>query len=172
MPKNFLTFIGLCNEKHITADGRKRVRGIYKCICGKIKIYQVHNVKYGNVLSCGCMTFSEVVNKLDGAEITTKFSHPLYQIWINIKNRCHNKKNDSYRFYGAKGCVMCQEWRMSYNRFFNWCIENGWKQGLEVDKDIKGNSLLYSPETCLIVTKEENTKRRVEQMAEKKANKK
>lgn len=172
MPKTFLTYIALCPEKSVTIDGRKRVRAVYKCVCGKIKIFPIHNVKYGLNLSCGCMSYTDMIDKLEEGQELAKFSHPLYAIWVNIKNRCYNKNSDHYLYYGAKGCEMCQEWRRSYDRFKKWCIENGWKQGLEVDKDIKGNSLLYSPETCLIVTKQENMRRMVEQKAKRKSTKK
>jgi hypothetical protein len=45
--------------------------------------------------------------------------------------------------------------------FIEWGIANGWKPGLEIDKDIKAKELgveplLYSPERCKFVTVKEN----------------
>ena len=36
----------------------------------------------------------------------------------------------------------------------------GKKKGLEIDKDMKGNGLLYSPETCSIITHKQNANSR------------
>jgi hypothetical protein len=82
--------------------------------------------------------------------------HPLYVVWSNIKARCYYKKAKSYSDYGQKGVTMCSEWKNNFKSFYDWCIENGWSKGLEIDKDIKGTGLLYSPEMCLIVTRKEN----------------
>lgn len=63
---------------------------------------------------------------------------------------------------------------------YDWCIENGWKQGLQIDKDklweekhgsFPGKE--YSPEYCCFLTKSENcrnrtTSRFIEYQGEKK----
>lgn len=32
-----------------------------------------------------------------------------YNLWIGIKQRCYNKNNNSYKYYGAKGIKMCEK---------------------------------------------------------------
>lgn len=87
--------------------------------------------------------------------------HPLYSVWTDMKKRCCNEKAKSYPTYGGRGVVVCELWINSFKSFYNWCMGNGWKPGLEIDKDIKGNGLLYSPETCIVVTRKQNTNCRV-----------
>lgn len=84
-------------------------------------------------------------------------NHKLYRVWDGIKQRCYNPKNIAYKRYGAVGIIMSDEWKNDFKKFYDWAIDNGWKEGLEVDKDIICNKLkinpkLYSPETCMIVT--------------------
>lgn len=42
---------------------------------------------------------------------------PLYTTWLNIKQKCYNKTNISYRFYGARGIKVCERWRKNYHAF-------------------------------------------------------
>lgn len=75
-------------------------------------------------------------------------------------DRCYNPKNEKYKFYGEIGIKVCDEWRSNYNKFLEWSLTNGWKPGLQIDKDIVGDSKLYSPETCKWVTRKENQRAR------------
>lgn len=83
--------------------------------------------------------------------------NPLYSVWNGIRHRCYNPKCKSYQNYGAKGVTMCNDWLNSFDNFVEWAINNGWKKGMHIDKDIKSKQLqiyppIYSPETCLIVS--------------------
>lgn len=74
-----------------------------------------------------------------------------------MKQRCYNSKDAAYLNYGGRGVRVCNSWLDDFKLFFDWCINNGWQEGLQLDKDIKGNGLLYSPETCCFVTAKENS---------------
>lgn len=85
----------------------------------------------------------------------------LYSVWINMKARCYNKNSPNYQNYGAKGVSICEEWLNSFESFQEWAMENDYKEGLFLDKDIRpfldereGN--VYSPENCMFVTRIEN----------------
>jgi len=41
----------------------------------------------------------------------------LYRAWRSIKNRCYNSKVPEYRHYGARGIILCEEWK---NDFFTF----------------------------------------------------
>lgn len=87
--------------------------------------------------------------------------HPLYSVWCGIKKRCYLKSNHNYHLYGAIGVRMCDEWLNDFVSFYNWCIDNGWEKGLQIDKDIIPRKLgiqplLYSPEMCSIATSHQN----------------
>lgn len=149
--KPYLTFIERAGKnKHGHAYGK------YLCSCGCIKVTLMGKVKTGATLSCGCYR-KTLGEKMVANSITHGLSnHPLYLVYHNIIRRCYDTTVINYERYGGKGVMVCQEWRSSYKSFYDWAIENGWRKGLHIDKDIKGNGLLYSPETCCIVTPKEN----------------
>lgn len=86
--------------------------------------------------------------------------HPLYSTWVGMTQRCYNKNTDSYKDYGGRGVVVCEEWRNSYPAFRDWCLENGWRKGLFLDKDERGTGYLYSPSECSITTRRGNNRKR------------
>lgn len=123
-----------------------------KCDCGIEKEINGKAFIMGRIKSCN----SNIHRKL----VTYDYSHPLYHIWIDIKQRCYNENSSAYFNYGARGVKMCDEWKYSYQSFYDWAISNGWKKGLCIDKDLKGNSLIYSPNTCSILTRTINNQHR------------
>lgn len=82
--------------------------------------------------------------------------HPLYSVWAGIYSRCYISTHEAFKYYGARGVKMCDEWLNNPSSFIEWANTNGWERGLDIDKDIKGNGLLYSPDTCSIVTHQIN----------------
>ena len=79
--------------------------------------------------------------------------HPLYEVWDNMKQRCYNENNKRYGNYGARGIVICNEWKNSAGTFIEWALPL-WKEGLEIDRiDNDGN---YEPNNCRFITSLEN----------------
>ena len=76
-------------------------------------------------------------------------NHPLSIIWFGIKERCCNPNADNYKWYGAEGITMCDEWR-DFFTFFQWAKDSGWQDGLTIDR-IEG-SKGYSPDNCRFIT--------------------
>lgn len=104
-----------------------------------------------NQTSCKACTRSESQN----------YKHPLYAIWNGIKQRCYSNKRKDYHKYGGIGVTMCDEWKYDSDSFIKWCIENGWRENLVVDKDIKCREMnisptIYSPETISFITTQKN----------------
>jgi hypothetical protein len=82
------------------------------------------------------------------------FNHGTYSVWIGIKKRCYNVKCVSFKNYGSRGIIMCDEWKNSFLSFYNFCISHGWKDGLHIDRiDVNGN---YEPKNCQFITQAEN----------------
>lgn len=127
-----------------------------KCDCGVEKECNYYLFKQGRINSCGCLRNELAAKRLSNKKVHGLSDHPLNAIWRAINSRCYNQKDISYHRYGAKGVTVCEEWRNDFVAFYNWAIENGWQEGLQIDKDIKGNSKLYSPDTCLFVTRQQN----------------
>lgn len=82
--------------------------------------------------------------------------HPLYDVWKGMKARCNNPRHKSYSIYGGKGILVCKDWENDFISFYDWSISNGYEIGMQIDKDIKGNGLIYSPETCCWVSQKIN----------------
>lgn len=80
--------------------------------------------------------------------------HRLYPMWQHMKARCYNKNNRGYKHYGGRGIIVCNEWINNPPHFIEWVLKNGWKEGLEIDRE--NNDGNYSPENCRFVTHKEN----------------
>jgi hypothetical protein len=132
----------------------------YQCTCGVKKIIAISEVKNGKTLSCGCFRKEQRDKSVTTHGLT---KHPLFSVWSGIINRCYNKNVHNYNDYGGRGVKMCDEWRNDFKVFFDWCINNGWEKGLQIDKDIKSNNLgihpIYSPETCTVLSGKVNMSR-------------
>lgn len=77
----------------------------------------------------------------------------LYAVWETMRQRCENKRNKDYFFYGAKGVAVCPEWK-SFSSFRDWAMKAGYKPGLTIDRvdHRKG----YSPGNCRWISHSEN----------------
>lgn len=43
--------------------------------------------------------------------------HPVYNIWLAMKDRCYNPNNRFYHRYGGRGISVCALWRRDYSAF-------------------------------------------------------
>lgn len=74
----------------------------------------------------------------------------IYGIWKSMKKRCHNPNSYDFNNYGAKGVVVCDEWRSDFMNFYNWSMVNGYQEDLSIDRiNGLGN---YEPCNCRWVT--------------------
>ena len=112
------------------------------CDCGEKKKILLDSLLRGKTTSCGCYR-REVVSS---NKRTHGFSNNnLYSRWLNMKNRCFNKNNLSYKNYGGRGITLCETW-MDFNNFKDWSLSNGFKEGLTIDRI--DNDKDYSPDNC------------------------
>jgi len=154
--KSKLTAISFCGYKSYK-DGVRLRCIMCRCECGCYRKIIIKSF-LTKARSCGC----------ESPNYYTKhglLKHPLYNVWRGIKKRCYNPTHCGYKRYGAIGVKMCNEWINDFNAFYNWSILNGWRKGLQIDKDIKANELgvppdLYSPERCQFVTAMINSRNR------------
>jgi len=43
-----------------------------------------------------------------------------YSAWHNIIDRCTNKNHKQFEHYGGSGIAICEEWRESFETFYNY----------------------------------------------------
>jgi len=101
-----------------------------QCDCGK-KVYKHSSdfLKKG-CYSCGCQlkTRISVSNTKHGMS-----HHPLYAVWDTMIARCHRESHKSYAHYSARGILVCEQWRASFQNFANDMAES-YKAGLQLDR--------------------------------------
>lgn len=126
------------------ADGRSSNRlFICECDCGEIILINGGNLVTGNTISCGC-EHRKVVKEVSSTHSMSK--DRIYKIWAGIKVRCYNNKCESYFRYGGRGIKVCDEWKDDFMNFYNWAMNNGYKDDLTIDRiDVNGN---YEPDNC------------------------
>jgi hypothetical protein len=81
----------------------------------------------------------------------------LYIIWMTLIGRCETKSAGAYKFYGARGIRVCDEWH-DYKTFRDWALENGYQPALQIDRiNGLGN---YTPDNCRFVTTHQQARNR------------
>jgi len=131
-------------ENHIQPNGKRYTRWLCKCDCGNKIIVRTSHLTKGHTRSCGCLQREKVT--AHGLKKTR-----LYVIWRDIKIRCYNPNALNFKDYGAKGVIMCDEWRNNFKIFHDWAMNNGYnkdaKRG-ECTIDRIDNNKGYCPENC------------------------
>ena len=96
-------------------------------------------------------------NYKTGLKIKGSKETGIYNSWMNMKQRCDNKKNPKYVRYGGRGIKVCQEWYDIHN-FYEWAKKSGWFEGASIDRiNNDGN---YCPENCRWISMSENSRKK------------
>lgn len=100
-----------------------------KCDCGNITQVRLSQLISNGTKSCGCLKYT--ANKIHGLSNTR-----IYSIYIGMKDRCYNKNNHAYDYYGGRGIYIADEWlgENGFINFYNWSIQNGYRDDLTIDR--------------------------------------
>ena len=117
---------------------------LFKCKCGNEVERNMYQVKSGLFKSCGCAKYKDCNYGRHNLSRTR-----LYNIHSGMINRCYNENVKTYKYYGAKGIKVCDEWLGGDEGLFNfieWANNNGYSDDLSIDRmDVNGN---YEPSNC------------------------
>lgn len=140
----------------VSCAGRDKYKHILwecRCCCGKTCFVTGDNLKCGNTRSCGCLSRELSAERAKKQKTHGMTNSRLYGIYNNMKQRCCDKNNRSYKRYGGRGITVCDEWLSNNNgfiNFYNWAMENGYQDNLSIDRiNNDGN---YEPSNCRWVT--------------------
>lgn len=139
---------------------RTGIKDLFRCHCGTEKLINRYNVLTKKTQSCGCLRREIVTSKNIERAIHGKTGTPLFIIWDGIKKRSsqNRKRNVKSKDYIDRGIGLCEEWETSFNNFYQWAIDNGYSEGLQIDRI--DNSSGYSPENCRWVNSQINSQNR------------
>lgn len=85
---------------------------------------------------------------LNGIQGETKTR--LYEIWRGVIRRTTVTSSKSYKSYGGRGIVMCDEWLADFQTFKRWALNNNYSEELTLDRiNVNGN---YEPNNCRFTT--------------------
>lgn len=129
-----------------------------ECDCGNTVRVPLCALRNHNTESCGCL-HREMMT--DIFAVHGESHSRLNELWKGMKARCYNPKHKSYKWYGAKGVEVCDEWKESFQSFKEWMISNGYDpeapRGVQtIDRiDPSGN---YEPNNCRLISIQEQQK--------------
>ena len=138
----------------------RRIKKFYRCSCdcGEKKIVEGGKLLCGDVSSCGCKR-REMYER--NRRYNTSFGSwdtPLFKVWNGMIRRCHSPKAPNRKYYYDRGISVCKLWRDDFSAFERWSIDNGYKQGLQIDRiNVNGN---YEPSNCRWITPKDNSHNR------------
>lgn len=131
-----------------------------KCVCGNEIAVSTASLRSGNTKSCGCWNKMHPANYKHGLA-----GSRLNRVYLGMKERCYDPNNKAYRFYGARGITVCDEWlgKDGFIHFSQWAMEQGYRDDVvfgvcTIDR-IDG-AKEYSPSNCRFISIQEQQNNR------------
>lgn len=134
---------------------------VCKCNCENetIKSIYAYDIIHNKTQSCGCLHREIVI----AHETTHGLTNTrLFRIWHDMVRRCTKPNRKTSKRYYLRGITVCNEWRNSFQAFYDWAIASGYNE--HVAKHGKRNTTIdrypnkdgnYKPTNCRWATMKE-----------------
>lgn len=126
---------------HIQPSGQRKAVWDCLCECGNELKVSHSNLVTDHTQSCGCLKQERITKH--GMSGTTE-----YRSYREMKNRCTNKNDTGYSYYGERGIKICDRWLEEMPAGFNNFYEDlgPCPEGMSLERiEVEGD---YTPENC------------------------
>ena len=144
-------------EPYVAPCGNRYRRFKCRCECGQSKDVCLHDLVSEKQKSCGCLRRERCIERNTKHGLCSEYKE-LYTAINDAIKRCTNPNCKSYKHYGARGIKVCSEWMNDKRAFIVWALANGWKKGLDLDRE--DNDGDYTPTNCRFVERHVNLNNR------------
>ena len=105
---------------------------------------------------CGRESQKKILTKIieissNGKRYLIGTNHLLYNLRYSLMSRCKKPRPTEKCYRGIK---VCDEWINSPTVFYQWCLDNGWRKGLSIDRINPDED--YEPKNCQFLTMKDN----------------
>ena len=138
----------------------------FLCSCGSSVRKSAGYIRSSLIPSCGCAaTDAKRINGKTHTHGLRRASAPqtdrrLYDVYKQMLRRCYTPTCKDYPAWGARGIIVCDEWRQDVLAFVAWAKSSGYELGVTIER--QDNDQGYFPWNCVWIPNEEqarNTRR-------------
>lgn len=133
------------------------------CDCGTLSRVRIDHLRSGRVVSCGCVGIKHrtAASTKHGACSGGKAT-PEFRAWRHMIDRCANPNCKEFKYYGARGIMVCNRWITSFSNFLE---DMGRRPSLKHSIGRINNDRGYHPDNCRWETSiDQNNNRRSNRM--------